>query len=212
MNKKRLHFFICLFFLLSSSVVFAYEGVESQGPYVGINLGASFLNDATLTEKGFPITAEVESETGLLIEGSVGYDFGPGRAEVEIGYRKNDIDNFSGVGISVTGTGDTSALSFMFNGFFDIENQSIFTPFLLAGIGFAKVSADDVAIAGTVLGSEDDTVFAYQFGLGVGMAATDKVHIELEYKYFATSDPDFGLFESEYSSHNILLGLRFVFN
>jgi len=42
-----------------------------------------------------------------------------------------------------------------------------------------------------LIGSEDDTVFAYQIGAGAGYAVNKNITIDLKYRYFATEDPDF---------------------
>ncbi len=211
MNRKYLFIMSCLFLILFSSVLFASDGANTQGPYFAARLGVCFLDDATLSEEGVPCTIDTEFDTGMVIEGAVGYDFGMFRAEVEIGYRKNDIDEFSALGGSASGDGDFDALSLMANGYLDLENQTAFTPYIGAGIGSAKVSVNDMSIGGILLGDEDDSVFAYQFGVGVGYSATESLIIDLAYKYFATSDPDFDPVEAEYDSHNISIGIRYTF-
>ena len=211
MKRKYLFVMSCLFLILSSSVVFASDGANTQGPYVALRLGVCFLDDATLSEEGFPFNIDTEFDTGMAIEGAVGYDFGMFRAEGEIGYRKNDIDEFSALGISLSADGDFDALSFMVNGYLDFENQTAFTPFIGAGIGYAKVSANDISVGGIDVGDEDDSVFAYQLGVGVGYSATESLIVEIAYKYFATSDPDFDDTEAEYDSHNISIGIRYAF-
>ncbi|MDH3575292.1 MAG: outer membrane beta-barrel protein [Desulfobacteraceae bacterium] len=207
MKRKFLFGMGCLFLILSSSIVFA----ESQGLYIGGRLGACFLNDSTLSEEGVALTVETEFDTGMVLEGAVGYDFGMFRAEGEIGYRKNDVDKFSAFGLSVEGNGDVDTLSFMINGYFDIETQSGLTPFIGAGIGYAKISANDWSVGGIDIGSEDDSVFAYQLGLGLGYSVTKNWIIDIAYKYFATEDPDFEGTEAEYDSHNITIGFRYAF-
>jgi len=189
-----------------------FEG-RSGGPYITARVGGCFLNDSTLSEEGFPITVDTEFDTGMLFEGAVGYEFaGPFRIEGEVGYRKNDLDKFTALGYSVAGGGDVDTLSFMLNGYVEIENQSSITPFLGAGIGYAKVSANDISIPGVItVGSEDDSVFAYQFVAGIGFSATKNLIIDLAYKYFATDDPEFQYIKAEYGSHNITIGFRYVF-
>jgi opacity protein-like surface antigen len=168
MKRKYLFVMSCLFLILSSTMVFA----ESQGLYIGGRLGAGFPNDATLSEEGVAFTVDTEFDTGMVLEGAVGYDFGMFRAEGEIGYRKNDVEKFSAFGVSVAGGGDVDTLSFMANGYCDIEFQSGLTPFFGVGIGYAKISANDFSVGGIAIGSEDDSVFAYQFGLGLGYSVT----------------------------------------
>lgn len=113
------------------------------------------------------------------------------RAEGEIGYQKNDFDKVTGFGITLNASGDVSCLSFLANGYIDFHNSTPFTPFISAGIGVANIDANDFRIGGFLIGSEDDTVFAYQMGAGVGYAVNKNITIDLKYRYFATEDPDF---------------------
>ena len=117
------------------------------------------------------------------------------------------------LGGSVTASGDVSSLAFLINGYFDFVNDSAFTPYLSAGIGYAKIDLNDFNSAGSGESdySDDDSVFAYQVGLGVGYAVTEKVTIDVKYRYFATADPEFDTTEVEVASHNFLFGVRFNF-
>jgi opacity protein-like surface antigen len=211
MKRKFLFVGGCLFLILSSSMVFASDGVNTQGQYVAARLGVCFLNDVN-SEEGVPLTIDAEFDTGIGFEAAMGYDFGMYRIEGEIGYRKNDVDTFSALGVSVPADGDLDALSFMANGYLDFENQTALTPFIGAGIGWSVVSTSDISVWGIpVVGNRKDTVFAYQFGVGVGYSATDSLIIDIAYKYFATSDPEFEGIKGEYNSHNISLGIRLTF-
>jgi len=73
------------------------------------------------------------------------------------------------------------------------------------------VGAISVPGIGTLTSSVDDTVFAYQVGTGVSFAVNEKVSLDLNYRYFATSDPNFEGIETEYSSHNVYAGIRVSF-
>jgi opacity protein-like surface antigen len=62
---------------------------------------------------------------------------------------------------------------------------------------------------------ESDTVFAYQFIGGVAFPVSKQLTIDLNYRYFATTDPSFphgvGRLVVEYGGSNLLLGLRYNF-
>ena len=92
-------------------------------------------------------------------------------------------------------------------------NNSAFTPYLSAGLGFAKVEVNDLNVPGSGLpnSNDDDTVFAYQVGVGVGYAVNEKVTIDAKYRYFATSDHEFDTREAEFASHNFFFGVRVNF-
>jgi opacity protein-like surface antigen len=104
-------------------------------------------------------------------------------------------------------------LTFLLNGYFDIDTGTAFTPFITGGLGLARIEGEE---AGTVLGvpysgDEDDTVFAYQIGLGAGFAVSETVSLDCRYRYLGTADPDFGGLEVEVASHNITAGIRVAF-
>lgn len=207
MNQLKALTVCCLIIFLASPAVLSAD----RGGYVSGRLGVCMLNDASLSEPGFPYTIETEYDMGLGLGGAVGYDFGIWRIEGEVAYRINDVDTFTALGIGLQGDGDIDTLSTMANAYVDFGNQTAITPFIGAGMGFAKVSANDWSVAGIRIGSEDDNVFAYQFFLGLGVSVTERLMLDFVYNYFATSDPEFGITEFEYDSHNISFGARFKF-
>ena len=71
----------------------------------------------------------MEFDTGFGVGGG-GYDFGIIRAEGEITYRTNDVDSFSGFGVSVGGGGEDGSLSLLLNVFFDLETETAFSPYV----------------------------------------------------------------------------------
>lgn len=185
-------------------------------PYVGVQLGATLLDDSSSDYNNLPLSFDIEYDPGFNVGTTGGVDFGMARVEAELTYRQNDVDSLKALGTSFSTGGDVSALSLMANGFFDIETNSPVTPYIGAGIGFANVSLNDVTESGTLFVDDDDTVFAYQFGLGVAFDLSDLLTLDLGYRYFATLDPEFtdvdgDTFESEYGGHNLDVGLRIKF-
>ena len=172
---------------------------SAKGHYVSGNIGLAMANDSDLTISTIPgITANIEYDTGLALGLALGYDFGNARVEGEIAYQKNDFNKMSLLGVDIDLTGDATLLSLLVNGYYDFANSSVFTPYIGGGLGFAKVEVDD-------------TVFAYQMGIGVGYAVNEKVTIDTKYRYFATSDIEFYTTETEFASHNFLFGARVSF-
>lgn len=206
--KKKFLTTACCAALLSISTI-AYS---ADGPYVSGNLGIGIASDSDVTESG--TTGTFESDKGLALGAAFGYGMGNTRIEGEVAYQKNDLNkvSISGIG-SASIDGDTSSTALLLNGYYDFKNESALTPFLSAGLGLAKVEVSEITLPGfgPVTSNSDDTVFAYQIGAGVGYAVNDKVSLDLKYRYFATSDPDFEGTEVEYSSQNIYAGVRVNF-
>lgn len=180
-------------------------GVSSASAkaYVSGNLGAVVVHDVDIND-GFD-TGEITFDTGLALTGAIGGFLGNGvRGEVELGYRANDIDEVTIDGLGTASlNGDVNSLSLMGNIFYDFAADESFSPFIMGGIGFSNVEVD-VEFAG----SEDDTVFAYQFGLGGSFKVSPQVNLDLQYRFLGTSDPNFGGEDFEYHTSNFLVGLR----
>jgi opacity protein-like surface antigen len=153
---------------------------------------------------------ELSFDNGLGLTGGIGHAYGNGfRTEIELGYRLNDLDEIRGKGVfagfgSAPLNGDISSLSLMVNGYYDIDLGASVTPFIGGGLGFARVALDssDFGI------DDNDTVFAYQFAAGVSFALNPKLNLDLQYRLFGTSDPDFtddfgDRIETEYTTHTL---------
>lgn len=184
-----------------------------------------------------------EFDTGTALSFAMGYDFGNNfRIEAEFAYQKNDLDKagfryYENIDVVLAGeqlvnevafadvdfvSGDISSLALMINGYMDFANTSAFTPFMTAGVGFAKVKNDMFSMAiDTFLFEVDeeynlvsldqsgsDTILAYQVGAGVGYAVSETFTLDFKYRFFATEDPEFGSVNMEYASHNFYVGFR----
>lgn len=188
------------------------------------------LADAQPVRKNIDIPDPVDKVktdmgSGITLLGAVGCDYGDWRLEGELGYQKNDFDKatFHDVieeeSVKRDWNGDVSILSLMANGYYDIPLGSGFEFSLSAGIGIAQVSIDnfgpkdppeDLDWKGT--GDLNETTFAWQVGAGFGIPVAENVMLDLRYRYFATTDFDFGEGgDTNIASHNALLGLRVGF-
>ncbi|MCK5914320.1 MAG: hypothetical protein KAG12_10595 [Desulfuromusa sp.] len=54
-------------------------------------------------------------------------------------------------------------------------------------------------------------MFAYQLSAGVGYEITERITLDLKYRYFATEDLGDSDGSFEYSSNNLYSGIRFSF-
>jgi len=203
MNKKAILLTTCIFLMVCSSTAVA-------GPwYVGINGGAVWLMDSDIKNGQ---SGKAEFDLGFGVGGDVGYDFGPVRLEGEIEYRLNDYDKagLDSVGTSTSG-GSYKSLALMVNGYYDFENSSSFTPFLMVGIGGTNVDTDSLTSGGLNIPSDSSWQFAYQVGAGVGWEFANSWILDLSYRFFGTTDPEFGSAKMQYLSHNVLVGIRYSF-
>lgn len=196
------------------ALVLAAAPASASGPYVGGQAGVVFLSDADISDpSGLTATAEFDTGFGLGLVG--GYDFDMFRLEGELFYKTNGIDQIT-LGLSAPADGDFTTLGLMVNAYYDFRTATPVTPYIGAGLGMAQVSAEDVTVGGTLVADDDDMVFSYQLIAGIGYAVSNAVTLDLAYKYLGTADPsltdvDGAPFDTEYNSHNVVLGLRYKF-
>ncbi len=188
---------------------------SSGGLYGEVRFGASFVDDADFEELG--VTGEVSYDTAVALDFAFGTFFDMGlRLEYQFGFRGADTDTLQ---IDGSGTFDFDAYLFtvtnMLNVYYDFDlgrisgspaGSSRLVPYIGGGVGFAIHELDVDSV-----GSESDTVFAYQGIAGLAYSFTPNWGMTLSYLYLGTSDPKFQYFETEYSSHNVMLGLRYSF-
>ena len=198
---------VALFFSLTT---FAYS---APGFYVGGTLGLASANDSDVSAPGY--SGSFEADLGASLSGIVGYSFENNlRIEGELVSQANELDQSSEYGRKYTLSGDVSSVALMANAYYDFNNKSRFTPFIGAGIGLATVSLNDLHYVGYSHDydiDDSDTVFAYQFSAGVGFEITERITLDLKYRYFATNDADIDNGTIEYSSNNFYTGIRFSF-
>lgn len=199
------------------STAFAFLAVcgaaqaAEDGFYIGAAAGVNIARDSEFdTIAGQP---DASYDTGFTGLASAGYGLGTGlRLEGELGFRGNDIDDVAGV----AGSGDVSALTVMGNVLYDIDLGSRVTPYVGIGVGVARVDFDGVSPVGGSAVDDDDTAFAYQGIVGAAYEISDRFKLTLDYRYLAAPSVDLttsagASADSEYRSHNFMIGLRFSF-
>ena len=214
MNNRSLSLVCAGSLLCLASLAHADEGwyVRGQG-------GASLLTSSELDDPTGILAAlgtDINFDIGYDLSGALGYHWGLFRVEGEMTYAESDIDEVEVLGIEVNGSGDVNSLGFMANVFKDFEISDVWQVNLGGGIGYAIVSINDASVVGIPLADDEDSVFAYQLGTGIDYQMSPATTLSLDYRYFATLDPEFNAvdgspFEAEYDSHIIRLGVGISF-
>jgi opacity protein-like surface antigen len=203
-----------------ATVLAAATPAEAEGIYIGAFGGVNFAQDSDFTYDpggGYDVEFDVEHDTGWLAGAAVGYGFDFGlRAEAEAAYRMNDIDRLDVAVVGYDLEGDVSTLSLMGNLWFEAPLTASVRPFVGGGVGMAQVSLNDAEVQGTSVVDDSDWVLAYQVGGGLAYRVTPGIDLTAEYRYFATDDAEVELDgggdgEYEYSSHSVLVGVRYTF-
>lgn len=204
----QIKMFVVACMVLTASAASAEDGKT----YFGFNAGVFMPTDSEITDN-VGDKADIEYDAGFTLGAFGGYEFGNGlRLEGELAYKQADMDKIKVGSLNGDIKSEASVFSVMANVFYDFKNKSIVTPYIGGGIGIATVYVDDASVNGTtVWNNDDDTVFAYQVGAGVGFNVSSRVTLDLGYRYFGTSDVKFEMAKAEFASHNVLGGVRFKF-
>ena len=180
--------------------------------YISAHGMSTFIDESDI-ETGSN-TYQITYKQGYGFSGAVGswVDFDtPGRIEIEGSYRTNDVDDTTWTPPSIKAS--IESVSVMLNAYADYDVRSFFKPFVGLGVGMAEITLDLGPF-----GSAADTVAAGQIILGCEVPLNDHFSIEAQYRFFGTPHPklksnqagDPG-YESEYLTHNTLVGLRYAF-
>lgn len=207
---------IILQFLL---VTVAFSG--ESGPYLGLYGGANLMghdiqNDSSLGS--FNLGFQDGTQAGLTLGHRLapGSDYGNGRIELEIGYRQNKVDQMAFADGKFNGAGEETVWNLMLSSYGEYANGTRWTPYVGVGVGVAMISLSGVEVGGTPVADDEDTVLAYQLGCGVSFAIFTALELDLGYRFFGTSRPEFKdvdgvAFKSEYYAHDFQLGVRYSF-
>lgn len=202
-------------------------------PDVEIDLDEGEGVDLDTIDIGF----EIDSKNAIEFGGTLGYDFGLIRADVDVSYSRAKVRNLTltsidgtpapadtledGIGVDlfeiedaeVVGNtiffegGKLRRLSAMANLWIDIPVGSGFAPYVGGGAG----------IQGLEFEGDDKSSFAWQLGAGASVALNDRIAISADYRYrqqkgFTLDTDEFGeLRFGKVKSSSIFLSLRFNF-
>ncbi|UZJ41051.1 outer membrane beta-barrel protein [Prosthecochloris sp. SCSIO W1101] len=206
----------------------------SADKYVSGNIGITWMSDTEIDDiiglaDAFDADAELGFSSGLALFGAFGCDYGDYRIEGELGYQNNDVDsldlfipdyyNQGEDSADLDGTadldGDITVLSLLVNGYYDIDLGGGVELSPTVGVGVAQVSMDDVTFddldSGDIALDINETTFAYQAGIGLGIPVADNIMLDARYRYFATTDFTMLVVDTNIESHSALLGLRVGF-
>ena len=173
--------------------VVAEAQVPQPGFYIGAEGGLNWLLNTTI------LGSSVYPQTGFAAGGVIGYDFVGPRVEFEGVYRNNQHNvGFPGRAVS----NQIGQLGVMANVMYDFAAGSVITPYVGAGAGLAFVDGD------SSLGS---THFAYQGIIGLGWNVDSNFRINLDGRYYGTTNPSVGGTSWTNNNFTVMLGLQLKF-
>ncbi len=207
------------------AAVTAPAAAQDTGYYLFVHGGASWLSDQNFSTLAGEF--DFEYDTGYAAGGGVGFDFGPLyqgvslRSDLEITLREYDVKTYTVNGTTDnSGQGQAGSIGVMANFYGYIPTESPLAPYFGIGVGFAEVAFEEYSDTTRELILDDnDSVFAYQLIAGADYALTRELLISLDYRFFATEDPELRTFDSinvedvevDNRTHSVLIGLRYLF-
>ena len=165
-------------------------------------------------------TAELSYDSGLLLESTIGYILNeaqrgcclgfPTRIELGLSYFMYDWDTWRDGNFKADQSqNSTSFINLMANGFWDFNNNSRFTPFVMGGLGLSIAEIDYENK------KHDETVLAAQAGAGVSFALSDSILLDATYRFHFSEDLEFKgggvAYEIENQQHQLYFGARWKF-
>jgi OOP family OmpA-OmpF porin len=201
-------------------VLYSPARAQHAGPYVGAFFGGTALMDAKSTDNQGSFS--LRFDPGMQWGAVAGWDFAPvksvgeGRIELEYAHRNSPLDKVKFAEGSVSGGGDMKVDSLLLNCIGVYREGRRWAPYLVVGLGAARIEASDLKVTGKPLANDSTVVFAYQLGTGLDFSLTEHLNLDLGYRFFGSYQPEFSetngqKFKMDYYSHNVILGLRVGF-
>jgi opacity protein-like surface antigen len=189
--------------LMFAAVPFAAQAQNLNGFYIGARGGLNWLFNGDINVNGVATvtgfgtgqvngTHSASFDTGWALGGFAGYDFIGPRVEIEALYRDNQGSQSGSLPVSGVGTlrsrssAEVQQTSLMANVYYDFFAREAFTPYVGAGVGIAFVNSHLGALT-----NSSDTEFAYQAIIGVGYKVMSNLRLNLDARYYGTTNPTF---------------------
>ena len=188
------------------------------GDYAGLSAGIFNLK-STLTDRNGSSADLRNDSVGIPVVLYAGREFKNGlRAEGELFYRTVTYNEISYLNTTSKISSNLWTIGAMGNVYYNFYNYSKvfadtpFSPYVGLGIGFANV---DMASATTnrfkLWNGDNDLVFAYQAILGYGIPIKEDFILDASYRYCGTTNIKIDQVNTNFNTHNILLGVRYYF-
>jgi len=184
-----------------------------DGFYLGAGIGGNLVPDIDLDGSG--INTAVSMAPGVAGTVTFGHRFANGlRPELEMTYRRNEVDNVNG---TVGSTGTVSSWSTITNIIYDLETGNNLRPYVGVGAGVSMVSMDSVSPVGNTR-IDDLSVSPLLQGIaGLSYRFVDELEGFADYRYVTTFEGEFRSdaatdINADMDSHTVMLGMRWYFN
>ena len=167
------------------------QSLQPGGFYIGAEGGVNWLlntsTNVTVSGPGFlgNGNANISASTGWTAGGMIGYDFIGPRVELEARFIQNTVNVTFPSG--VTGGGNFNQVPIMANLLYDFNAGGVIVPYIGAGLGVAFQNLQ----GGNFSNSGSSAQFAYQGIIGLGWNIDQTFRLNLEGRYFGTTQPNY---------------------
>jgi len=195
--------------LMGLSVAMPAKAELFDDMYISAATGITITSDADFKDSSD--TGHIEIDNSVNLSLALGKSINENiRAEIEVSHRNADLENLTVDGLgSAAIDGDFKTTAVLLNSYYDFNPNDKFSPYVSAGIGFAR--HDGELTGGAITTSADDTVFAYQIGAGASYDIADAASIFGGYRYLGSSEADLDGLDAEYDAHELRVGVRYGF-
>lgn len=199
MNKKLL-MAVSAMVMTMGMASSAYAGCD--GIYVGVRGGVINHNIGDNSET-FGDRLEVD-DNSMIAGIALGYRWGYLRTELEYTWReKTDNEGLMGAGA------DFESDSYMWNFYVDLSPYTMFTPYLMAGVGISNLDATttSVIVGNKVTKSYSEQNFTWAVGGGISAQVTTRINADIGYRFWHMGDIE----HASVRAHEFYIGARYVF-
>ena len=200
---------------------------DGKDLYISYSGGVAYIRNQRLTganATGADLSGKVESDIGFNVGGAIGMQFHEHfRGELELGYRRSEVNALSVQSEDDNGQGWVSMLSVMANGYVDYDLDIGVVPYVGVGIGWGRVEYDAKNTAGILRLEGEDNVFTWALMIGGSIPVNETMDLSLGYRYIATTDLELNSgvvraggntaerLDGEFDSHEGVFAIRYKF-
>ena len=174
-----------------------------DGLYVGVRGGVINHNIGDNTET---LGTRYDVDDNSLIAGiALGYRYGYFRTELEYTWREK-TDQSEGYGAG----SDFESDSYMWNVYVDLSPYTMFTPYIMAGIGVSNLDASTTMLLGEGnlrKNSYSESNFTWAVGGGLSAQVTTRINADIGYRFWHMGEID----HASVRAHEFYVGARYVF-
>jgi opacity protein-like surface antigen len=155
-----------------------------SGPYLRIDVGYGFPMDSDGSQAAGNLS-NGSMDNAALFGGGIGYRINENfRSDVTISYQA-DADVSATTAAGNTTSTEVNGLSLMLNGYWDIAKLDMFTPYIGAGLGYARLSTPAQTTTGGIAneGGETSDNFAWAMMLGGSYELNSEAAFDVGYRF-----------------------------